>query len=68
MTVLSRGLIFQPVLLACTYNIDTIITLQKEEEEEEKEEGEEEGEEEEKKEDSRLKHLVIVTKRSAWML
>ena len=29
MTVLGRGLIFQPVLLACTYNIDTIITIQK---------------------------------------
>ena len=29
MTVLGRGLIFQPVLLACTYNNDTIITLQK---------------------------------------
>ena len=27
--VLGRGLIFQPVLLACTYN-NTIITLQKE--------------------------------------
>ena len=29
MTVLGRGLIFQPVLLACTYNNDTIIPLQK---------------------------------------
>ena len=29
MTALGRGLIFQPVLLACTYNNDTIITLQK---------------------------------------
>ena len=29
MTVLGRGLIFQPVLLACTHNYDTIITLQK---------------------------------------
>ena len=28
MTVLGRGLIFQPVLLACTYTNDTIITLQ----------------------------------------
>ena len=28
MNVLGRGLIFQPVLLACTYNNDTIITLQ----------------------------------------
>ena len=28
MTVLSRGLIFQPVLLACTHNNDTTITLQ----------------------------------------
>ena len=29
MTVLGHGLIFQPVLLACTCNNDTIITLQK---------------------------------------
>ena len=29
MMVLGRGLIFQPVLLACTYNNGTIITLQK---------------------------------------
>ena len=29
MTVLGRGLTFQQVLSACTYNIDTIITLQK---------------------------------------
>ena len=29
MTVLGSGLIFQPVLLACTHNNDTIITLQK---------------------------------------
>ena len=29
MTVFGRGLIFQPVFLACTYNNDTIITLQK---------------------------------------
>ena len=28
-TVLGRGLIFEPVLLACTYNNDTITTLQK---------------------------------------
>ena len=28
-TVLGRGLIFQRVLLACTYNNDTLITLQK---------------------------------------
>ena len=26
MTVLGRGLIFQPVALACAYNIDTMIT------------------------------------------
>ena len=29
MKVLGCSLIFQPVLLACTYNIDAIITLQK---------------------------------------
>ena len=29
MTVLGRGLIFQPVPLACKYNNDTIITFQK---------------------------------------
>ena len=29
MTVLGRSLIFQPVLLACTYNNKTILTLQK---------------------------------------
>ena len=29
MSVLGRGLVFQPVLSACTYNNDTIIILQK---------------------------------------
>ena len=29
MAVLGRGLIFQPVLIACTYSNDTIIALQK---------------------------------------
>ena len=29
MTVLGHGQFFQLVLLACTYNIDTLITLQK---------------------------------------
>ena len=29
MTVLGRGPIFQSVVLACTYNNDTMITLQK---------------------------------------
>ena len=29
LTVLGRGLIFQPVLFACTYKNDAIITLQK---------------------------------------
>ena len=33
MTGLGRGLIFQPVILACTYNYDIKITLQKGEKE-----------------------------------